>query len=39
MSVQARDGASAEQLHRLIDLVMVLWPELNKATAAKPLAH
>lgn len=39
MSVQARDGASAEQLHRLIDLVLVLWPQLNKATAAQPLAH
>lgn len=39
MSVQARDGASTEQLHRLIDVVMTLWPELNKATAAKPLAH
>ncbi|MDN5680459.1 MAG: TetR/AcrR family transcriptional regulator [Ewingella sp.] len=39
MSVQARDGASTEQLNRLIDLVIHLWPELNKATASKPLAH
>lgn len=39
MSVQARDGATTEQLNRLIDMVIHLWPELNKATMAKPLAH
>ncbi|WP_421595597.1 TetR/AcrR family transcriptional regulator [Rahnella sp. PD4] len=38
-SVQARDGASADELNRLIDVVMNLWPELTKATAVSQAEH
>ncbi|CAM3908635.1 TetR/AcrR family transcriptional regulator [Rahnella bruchi] len=38
-SVQARDGASSDELNRLIDVVMKLWPELTKATVVSKAAH
>ncbi|ADW74651.1 MULTISPECIES: TetR/AcrR family transcriptional regulator [Rahnella] len=38
-SVQARDGASSDELNRLIDVVMNLWPELTKATVVSKAAH
>ncbi|MFO6296159.1 TetR/AcrR family transcriptional regulator [Rahnella selenatireducens] len=38
-SVQARDGATAAELNRLIDVVMNLWPELTKNTVQITAAH
>ena len=38
-SVQARGGASSDELNRLIDVVMNIWPQLAKATVISTAAH
>ncbi|WP_312884970.1 hypothetical protein [Candidatus Sodalis endolongispinus] len=38
MAVQARDGVSRRQLRALVALLMTLWPQLARLSAAAPIA-